>query len=463
MRAAGSAVAASKTPASVSSGQSDPAHYAFRPAGGDNRDSRGLGSRRACARSRGLTRSSRLIGGLRTLFVAAGMSMASACTAWQTQENTLDQISTLNNLRYSQLLTNLSDAIDHPGSVPSQGVLSGGTATNYVTGSIGLTLTQPFAFARNTKNLSPTGTVNSQNNWSITPVSDPQDLTNLRALYSLLYRTDDEIARFILRTLILYAAKDGTTVDTNWILSQQKYCGITLGPNWREILTSPTKPVTVSVDDPNKALTAYLQAWNAFPQPAGDTGPAPALAKADMQFAPDTTFAVKLSALLNHPNTSAKPNMRVQHASSQTVSNNLKFTCFADTLTPFGFVNTYLSNLYGLLYPGPHRVFVSLRNGLSPACREYQIDHLSSNGRFSTDRIFQRWLFWRGAPYPLPSPEVPEYVGRYGNRDFWTTSPACLNDFILLTINATANSHAAAQNTPKQTGTTPAPAGGAGG
>jgi hypothetical protein len=43
--------------------------------------------------------------------------------------------------------------------------------------------------------------------------------------------------------------------------------------------------------------------------------------------------------------------------------------------------------------------------------------------------------------------------------DFWTTASACVSDFIILGINATANSHAAAQNAPKG-GTTPTTLGG---
>jgi hypothetical protein len=39
-------------------------------------------------------------------------------------------------------------------------------------------------------------------------------------------------------------------------------------------------------------------------------------------------------------------------------------------------VNANLTQTYGLLYPTIHYVFTSLRNGLSPNCRRYQINHL---------------------------------------------------------------------------------------
>jgi hypothetical protein len=129
--------------------------------------------------------------------LSIAISIISGCTPLQTQENTLEQISTISNLRHSQFLANLSDAIDQRDAVPSQGVTNSGTATTSAIGSVGFSLTQPFAFARNTKTFNPMASLNWQNNWGITPVSDLQDLQNLRALYGLLYRTDGEIAQFI--------------------------------------------------------------------------------------------------------------------------------------------------------------------------------------------------------------------------------------------------------------------------
>jgi hypothetical protein len=132
------------------------------------------------------------------------IASVSACTPLQLEENTFRQIETLEDLRFKQILTNLSNEIARPDSVPAQGVTSAGVATNSVTGTLVLQLTQPFAFARNTKMLNPM--VNSlwQNNWSITPISDPQDLQNLRALYGLMYLTNEQIAELIYLTIQLY-------------------------------------------------------------------------------------------------------------------------------------------------------------------------------------------------------------------------------------------------------------------
>jgi hypothetical protein len=134
---------------------------------------------------------------LKILFSLVIILVVAACSAWQTQENTLDQIFTLENMRYRQFLTTLSNEIQRKDSIPSLAVTSSGVATSSLGGSIGFNLTNPFDFGHNTKTLSPTAMGNWQNNWTITPISDPQDLANLRALYGLLYRNDFDIAKII--------------------------------------------------------------------------------------------------------------------------------------------------------------------------------------------------------------------------------------------------------------------------
>jgi hypothetical protein len=347
----------------------------------------------------------------RSLISVVSLLTLPACTAWQTQENTLDQISTLQDMRYAQVLTNLSNAIDRSNEIdqrdpiPSQGVASSGTATNVATGSLAFTFTQPFDFAHNTKTFTPMAMLNSQNNWTITPISDPQDLQNLRSLYGLLYKTDREIAQFIADTLMLFAAKADGSINFSYLNTQLQHCGIS---------------TTGIITDPEAAAKSFFGAWNAFPEPSTTT---------DEQSECYNTYGV-----LGQPG---------------PVGQKL------------GQVANSLAGQYGLLYPSKHVVFSSIRNGLSPGCRKYQIANLvdTEKRKFRHDTLFQRWLFWKnssGGWAPYPPPAEPEWLGKYGNHDFWTTSRACLNDFIVVGINATANSHAAAQNAPKPTGPTSA-------
>jgi hypothetical protein len=346
----------------------------------------------------------RLKAELRVLLVL--VMLVSACSAVQTQENTIQQISTIDNIRYNQVLTNVSIAIDEAYSVPSQGVTSNGVATNVATGSLAFNLTQPFDFAHNMKTFTPMAGINWQNNWTITPVSDPQDLQNLRALYSLLYRSDTDIAQFIINTLTLYASRAGGSIDTDWMATQQQNCGISWARNG------------IAITNPDAAAASYFGAWNAFPEPS-NTG--------------EKSECYSIYGVLGQP--------------------------LGETTNP-------LAAQYGLLYPRKQVVLAELRNGLSPGCRSYQLTSLIINDpqtperqKFRQDKLFERWLFWKnlsGNWSPYTPPVSPEYFGKYGNRDFWTTSTACLADFIVLLINATANSHAAAQNAPKQAGPTPA-------
>jgi hypothetical protein len=361
------------------------------------------------------------------------VSMVSACTAWQTQVNTLDQVATIDDIRYSQLLTNLSAAIDQGDSVPSQGVPSSGTATTSATGILAFTFTQPFDFGHNTKTFTPTAMLNWQNNWTITPISDPQDLQNLRALYGLVYRNDYEVAEIILNTLKEYS---GEPIKWDQLAAQAKSkCGISAG--------DPAKHIPPGIIDPGKAMKAYLEALKAFP----------------------ATFPTK-----NSTDSTDKKNDKEMKKATSTVSTNETSECFYNwDVSFFSIASGYLAKQYGLLYPNKDDVFSSLRNGLSPECRRYQIESLKStfpNGDivFRSDALFARSLFWKDSSggwqprYGPPAGYLMDHIGKYGNRDFWTTSHACLADLVVLAINSTANSHAAAQNNQKG-GPTPALAG----
>jgi hypothetical protein len=393
----------------------------------------------------------RLKAELKTLFAAAGMSIVSACNVWQNQENTLDQISTLDNLRYSQLLTNVANAMDQKDSVPSQGVASSGTATNVTSGGLTAILINPFNLGHNTNTLNSTAMLNWQNAWTVTPVSDPQDLQNLRALYGLLYRNDRDIAEVIQNTILIYKSSEAPLSSLE--SQAETNCGISLG--------DPSKKIPPEVVKFAEAITAYFQGLRAFPADTSASKGAPASppvsSAADIQNSSSSKYR-----------TSSANHSPSKNSISSTDDSSTNSKCFGFPLSAFGVTSGQLAMNYGLLYPSIRDVWTALRNGLSPACRKYQIDHLTYDtplGRvFPNNIIFVRWLFWRDArggwaPYAPPEDAPLEYLGRYVNRDFWTTAPACLSDFIVIAINATANSHAAAQNTPKPTGTTPAPTG----
>ena len=188
---------------------------------------------RARSRCGGWRPSSYLRTEFKTLFVALATCIVSACTSWQAQENTLNQISTLEQMRYSQLLQNLANEIDREDSLPSLAVTSSGTATASNTGTVLANLMNyPLNFGHNTKTLSPSLSAQWQNNWTISPIADPQDLTNLRALYGLLYRTDAQIIQIIYNTLKFYTPPGKRITD--WVAQQMPQCGMIWNPEKKE-------------------------------------------------------------------------------------------------------------------------------------------------------------------------------------------------------------------------------------
>ena len=378
---------------------------------------------RACRQSR----KTNVLSFIMSLGIA--VSMVSGCTSTQTEVNTLEQISTIENIRYTQFLTNLSATIDQNHSVPSQGVTNSGTATSSATGGITASFAQavgsafnPFALARSTKTVSPMASINWQNNWGITPISDPQDLQNLRALYGLIYRTDAQVAEFIGDSIKIQDSDTNRPIDMNLVSNiWAPQCGISLN--------SP------GITNPNVAMEAYFNGLKAFPRYSSSY------------------------KLLPNQTQDSNGNKQNSTGSKQTEQKILTTTCYGP-VSSLGLANDQISYVYGLLYPTIEEVLAVLRNGSSPACRHYQLENMfvsRENGIIKGNILFTRWLFWKspdGSWAPNNPPSEPEYLGKYGGRDFWTTSPGCVNDFIILSINSTANSHAAALNAPK---TTPTP------
>jgi len=124
-------------------------------------------------------------------------------------------------------------------------------------------------------------------------------------------------------------------------------------------------------------------------------------------------------------------------------------------------LGTVIQN-FNLFYPTPQDIFFQIRNGLSTACRQYQITYrLEEKGGLKSPHTYVRWLFWRDEQKPggwgpelLPKdakgvPPSPGFLGTYEGREFWTASPACLADFIVIALNSTAGSHATALASPK--------------
>jgi hypothetical protein len=142
-------------------------------------------------------------------FVAACL-VVTGCASTQLNYNTLDLAGTVDKLILSQVLYNLTKFKDDPGALPAQVGLSAGTATttltltpsftglplassststNTVTMAAATTVANANAFTRAAASLGASGTDTGTQTWTLDPVTDPGDMSRLRALYR--YATDD--------------------------------------------------------------------------------------------------------------------------------------------------------------------------------------------------------------------------------------------------------------------------------
>jgi hypothetical protein len=383
-----------------------------------------------------------------------------ACTPTQLRVNTLEQIASITDIRYDQLLTTISSSISLAEPVPALGVISSGTVSNTDTGTLALVL-PAMNFSKNSKSLNPTATITWTDNWSIGPISDPQDLQNLRALYSFLYRSDEDVARFVRMQEILYEMAD----PSGKYRYPQQDCGITYKISTydkkdpKSIENSINSAALYSKD---VAVIAYLTAFTAYP-PTQNPAPEDQLqyqAREDC-FQYDTKGCKRFTVTnyWTYPTDQClkkdeKPDQKKLSAQNQLLLQQLlqQLKQQAPGAGPVTRVTTF----YGLRYPTPDQVRDALRNGNSFQCRDYELRTIAALWALNptAEPTFARWLFWRDTDGrlrprdPLPT-ETLEPLGSYGGKEFYTASRACLNDFLLLAIASTANSHAAAQASPK--------------
>jgi hypothetical protein len=369
------------------------------------------------------------------------------CVSPQLKENTLATASTIEDMRVTQLLTNVSEAIDHHDAVPSQLIPPSGQTADTQTGMLTLGIAP-----HEQKSISAVLGGNENNTWNVSPISDPRDLLNLQALYSLLYRRDADIAYTVYETGRLYypdLSEKGLPIPD---------CGVKWDKNSH--LPNPY------IDDPQKALAAYFNSINAYQYYPAELGVGEQLPPSNCYF---SLYSAKKPTLKPNP----LPYQGYLLAPQQTMA--LSSPGYTVHKTPVAIVNAQ----YGLYYPTSEDILTDLRNGISANCRHYHFKEIfyPPQGANHTKDMFARWLFWMGKgnklePYdPTPVSEQSQplsedasddeepkgaryrirlhYLGQYGGRRFWTTTRACLSEFVIIAINSTANSYAAAQASPK--------------
>jgi hypothetical protein len=121
----------------------------------------------------------------------AANCVLAGCVATQMRENTLNMEDQISHLRETQVLENISHAINDHDLVPAQIVLGQGQATVAVAASPTVQLPD-FLFSKATKQLNVTATDTWTAQWQFTTVTDAADLRNLRDVYALIASTDEQ-------------------------------------------------------------------------------------------------------------------------------------------------------------------------------------------------------------------------------------------------------------------------------
>jgi len=175
----------------------------------------------------GMMVSARIAAPYAALFALAG------CASAQLNYNTVDLASTIDSLLTEQVLSNLAKFIDSPHAIPSQvGIAAGTVTTNNViqpnvtsplniasvaTNTIATTFaatTSSVATRTNTRTLNNAGvgltmTDQWQQNWTIAPVTDSDQLRRLRSLYR--FATTNLNRQELLCNYPIVQKKDGTS------------------------------------------------------------------------------------------------------------------------------------------------------------------------------------------------------------------------------------------------------------
>ncbi|WP_157100574.1 hypothetical protein [Rhodoplanes sp. Z2-YC6860] len=136
------------------------------------------------------------------------------CASTQLNFNTLDLASTTNDLVTQQVLYNFASFIDNPAAVPAQVTVSSGNATtsNSITPNLTLPLSKSlsasnitvlnptFGNATAAKSLQLSASDSWNQSWSFAPVTDPERMKRLQALYRYAVEWSEEsdgVAQFL--------------------------------------------------------------------------------------------------------------------------------------------------------------------------------------------------------------------------------------------------------------------------
>ncbi len=114
------------------------------------------------------------------------------CTHLALERKTLNQVSTVSDIRYKEVLDNLAATVSNPANLPYFSLITGGGTEVVDTGTANPTT----AFDRTgftSQMLSLTGTRTVQDNWTVDPIKDPDRLAAIRCVLQIVTGAGDAV------------------------------------------------------------------------------------------------------------------------------------------------------------------------------------------------------------------------------------------------------------------------------
>jgi len=157
-----------------------------------------------------------------TLSLLAGIILFSGCTHRALQNHTVNQVSTLTDLRSQTVLANFAILSGDPSAIPFYSVLSGGGTQVLDGGNVasGLEWKDPYEFS---KTLGLDARRELTENWQMDPVNDPEKLRAMRAAYQWALFGRESLDDKAVENLRRFEVEDQlSTLPQNWICCGDK-------------------------------------------------------------------------------------------------------------------------------------------------------------------------------------------------------------------------------------------------
>jgi hypothetical protein len=151
------------------------------------------------------------------LGLALAVVLASGCTHTQLRNSTLEQLATVSDLRYLEVLDNLARVAANPGTLPYFAVIDAGTTqVQDALNPSGSLTWDPHGLTQEMLNLNASRTLADQ--WTVSPIKDPDRLEAMRCAYLWALGGPEQLGPDCVEVLEHFlVAKDLAKIPPGWL------------------------------------------------------------------------------------------------------------------------------------------------------------------------------------------------------------------------------------------------------